>query len=449
MNPLPKLLLPCLLPFVLAAQAPPPTSLDGASPALARLLAAATASLRQEHAVAGRPAAMRVLGHLRLGDVAGSASVLAAATRALAASAGATPSAGDVAWLLAAHLWHARAVGTPATTPAQWVTLTAAAERAAAAPGSAWFLDEAMQVHGLFCCGALADARHRAVHPEAWRNGPPEPRPGAHWTALAIDRQIELERQTWQPGQGRFRAFATRGAIATPEPAAAATLLPASAGLLLATGDRMQRHLIGTLARLASSPSDEGSPAVDRTALHLVTATQLLADAARERAWSQLLAAGETPIEAGAAGFVLDAVLFAVTGVRLATGAGIDEAWQRSAPWLPPAHDRLAVRNLLAGGACYDVTVTARSGPPRDDEADPTAHLAGAAPRLHVQWHRLPGHDPSPRTFLVAAAGAQTMTWLLPGESFACSLPRTQPDAQHDLHAIGEGTDAGLGTGRE
>lgn len=400
-----------------------PSQLVGQSPALARVLAAATAAAaRTRPPVAGRALAMQVLVALRSGALGRSADLLAKVETAPA-------DAETAAWLAAAHLWHARATGTPVVTDAQWQALATSLTSLPDEPDPV-FETAAMHVHGLFCLGALGEWRDHGPqgrdHGRGGRRGT-----GTAWTQQAIERQVALERRSWQPGLGCFRAVVTHGALAVPAAAEPSTLRPASAGLLLATGDRLPRHLATTLAHWEQAAAPR---TVTDVALALGTATQLLDDGARARAWAALLAMADGPLTDDEAGLVLDALLFALTGVRLATGAGLDETWQRGAPWLPPDHDHLTVRGLVAGGACYDVVLEARHGPRRSDEADPSAHLAGDGPRLHVQWHLRQSHDAAPRTIVLAGPGHQTMQWLAPGDTFTCSLPRREAHAQDDPH---------------
>lgn len=402
-----------------------PCQLAGQNPALARVLAAATAAAAAARPpVPGRPLAMQVLVALRGGALGRSADLLA--------KVGTAPADAEAAaWLAAAHLWHARASGTPVVTDAQWQALTTSLTSLPDEPDQV-FVTAAMHVHGLFCLGALGELRgHGSIPGDPRRVGGRES--GAAWLQRAIERQIALERRAWQPGLGCFRTLVTRGEPAVPAAAEPSTLRPASAGLLLATGDRLPRHLATTLAHWEQAAAPR---TVTDVALALVTATQLLDDGARARAWAALLAMADGPLTDDEAGLVLDALLFALTGVRLATGAGLDETWQRAAPWLPPDHDHLTIRGLAAGGACSDVVLQARHGPRRSDEADPSAHLAGDGPRLHVQWHLRQSHDAAPRTIVLAGPGHQTVQWLAPGDTFTCSLPRQEAHPQEDPHRL-------------
>ncbi len=422
--------IPFLLSFVLltigAIAQTARTTIEGAMPELQRLVAACRAAIKTPAPPSGRPRAMWVLANLRLADAEGSASALATAKL--------EGPEHELPWLVAAHLWHVRATGQTDLAIAQWQHLTARAAATTAAPQAATFLDAAMQVHLLFCLGALADAIDQAAHAERWQLGTPTARPGAAWTQRAIDRQIELERQAWQPGREHFRANLTHGAIVTPESGDALTLVPASAGLLLATSDRMRRHL-----EHVANDVDRDDTTLDdvaTAALLLLTQTQLMSDSGRQRALERLLRATAGRVSADHAGLVLDAVLFAITGVRVATGAGLDEAWQRCTPWLPPGHAQLRVRNLLAGGARYDLQLVARDGSRQVDEQDASAN-AHSDCRLRVTVRCLYTADGRARTVLVAESAMQTMHWLAVGETFSCSLPRAQPNAQHDPQAVG------------
>jgi hypothetical protein len=392
----------CALQLASLQPAQQPTRILCGPPVLSSLLAAPGVGNGMAAAAgSGQDLALAVLGHLRRGD----------AARSRAALADADASSGeDACWLAVARLWHARATGSDGMSPAAGARLLRRLADVRTAPPDRAFVAEAVRAHALLATGALLGGAA-----------------GDAWTTNGIQRLLALETGCWHEPRGAFR---NRTAVPDAPSAASdvATLLPAAAGLLLATGDRMSRHLGAVLADTAPIP---GTTSPLAAAWRLAAATQLLDDAHRASAWRELAAAA-TASTGDANAWLVDAALFAVTGVRLATGAGIDEAWQRFAPWLPPGCDRLVVRNLLAGGGRYDLDVEARDGPLRDDERDGTAHLGGAGRRLFAIIALRSSHDGAGRAILVSSASVQTMHWLAPGETFACSLPCAQPQPDQD-----------------
>jgi hypothetical protein len=195
--------------------------------------------------------------------------------------------------------------------------------------------------------------------------------------------------------------------------------------MLVATGDRTLRHLRAVL----TEPVPDVLPAWARrfaTAipdLATAAAVQAADDEALRRWWPALLAD-----QGGAdAGRRLDAIVFALTGLRIATGVGVDEGWLRLRPWLPPGHHRLELRGLLAEGAVLDVAITARCGPRHADEGDDHAILAAdPGPRLRVRVTIRSAAGQRVRVVL-EGRGAQYVTSLDPGAVFERSLPTAPP----------------------
>ena len=352
----------CLLSALFVAGRPPaqdtpppsrtePFPLDTTDPELRqRLQSLATAAMvaPPDNAAPARLAAA-ILGRLRLADADGSRHLLATARRQLAA---ATDDRVGTAWLVAAHLWHQRATGDRGFVASCLGELTAAMERAAAGPLPSTFADAAMLVHGMFCIGGLLDAAAAAPLPVRGAD-----RPGALWTTRAAAQQVELERRSWQPGLGHFRPRLHDGEIALPLGAEPSLLLPVAAGMLLATGERMPRHLHTLLTATLPPAASAGLAGHGAAPLQLIVASQLGVDAALAQRWPQAFAE-----PAAAAGFQLDATLFALTGVRIANGAGLDEQWVRWRPWLPAGVAALTVPAVLAGGARCSLRLRATDG---------------------------------------------------------------------------------------
>jgi hypothetical protein len=114
-------------------------------------------------------------------------------------------------------------------------------------------------------------------------------------------------------------------------------LLPCAIGMLAATGNRAERNARSCLASL---PVDCASPFVLTARAQFgfeidATIAQLLASAPH---------ADDEP------GWTLDAVMFAITGLRLATGPRVDATWMRLRPVLPRGFDRMRVRGLALDG---------------------------------------------------------------------------------------------------
>ncbi|MCU0863182.1 MAG: hypothetical protein MUC36_05275 [Planctomycetes bacterium] len=374
-------------------------------PAIERLVATAGAAPAADAPLSSFAAAC--LGRLRLGDGDGSRLVLALGRERLTNGEHA-PHA--VAWLVAAHLWHRRATGTQATSASGLAELSTAMERAAARPSAATFAAESLLVHGMFCLADLLDADAEGAHHLPQRTEGP----GARWTARAVERQFELERHSWQPGRGHFRPHPCRGDLALPEPPDATLLLPAAAGMLLATGDRLARHLQTVLAAPLVATDEHALDGFREPLLRLVASSQLGGGAERAEAWTTALAD-----HTAAPGFALDALLFAVTGARLASGAGLDERWLRLRPWLPPGLQRLEVPHLLAGGATFALQLRA------DGE-----RAAFVITRLD--------QGRAACTLVVDDGAAQHLRIVRGGESFAGASARPQPEAQHQLPLGGD-----------
>ncbi len=375
----------------------------GAAATLADLLADCRRSLRQGPATAPDDRAHAVLGRLRLGDLEGAREVLdAAPDRTNLAAA---------CWAIVTHHWYLRASGDLHTVLARLPHLQQALDAAdlQQAPPAA-FAAAALAAHAWFCLDALhgvaatpsplgPDCRRRAVH-----------------------QMLELERQAWQPGRGHFRPRLTGGRIVPPQPPEPSVLAPAAAGMLVATDDRLVRHLRTSLPQLLDRAPDD----LRATAWLACAAAQLGDAVLLDAAWATLpaLARAPGPRTAGDAGRLLDAVLFLITGLRLATGAGVDGGCLRLRPHLPPGHTRLLLQQLAADGARFDLDLALRRGELQPDEHGEAAMAGtGPGPRLRVDLVLRSTADARPRTFLLQGHGAQYVAALQPGDRLRRSLP--------------------------
>jgi len=384
----------------------PVLRVEGAGAAFAGLLAECTRGLQAVvvHDAEGRAHAL--LGCLRLGQ-------LGAARRLLADEA----TGGDrsaACWAVISHHWYLRATRDVTTITSHLAWLQEGLAATAREPGpSATFAQAALLPHALFCLGSMLQS---CGHEQA----------GAGCTRRAVEAWLELERRTWQPGRGHYRARPTHGDIRLPEPPEPSVLAPAAAGMLIASGDRLPRHLRASLSFLLTQPPT----GIHDAAWVLGGAAQLGDHRQIDTAWNALLAvaparAGDS---AGDAGRGLDAMLFAVTGLRLATGAGVDEHGTRWRPHLPPGHRQLALHGIAADGARFDLDLRARYGALHDDERGQASVLDGASgARLRVAITLSHATDDAPRTIVLQGSGLQYLARLQVGERLQRSLPIDEP----------------------
>lgn len=203
----------------------------------------------------------------------------------------------------------------------------------------ATFATGALQVHGRLCLAQLDDQQQQARHER-----------------LAVARLLQLESETWQPGRGHYRPLPCHGELLVPAAADDSLLQPLSYGMLLASGDRLKRHLDNTL-RAAHSGSKLRWHAANKpdetAALRLLAAAQLgdaamlrvlFAEVAQQRATDATIAARN-----------LDAALQTVSGMRLAAGFASNQNWLRMTPWLPPDLVQLELQGMLAQGSQFAV----------------------------------------------------------------------------------------------
>ena len=371
-------------------------------------------------------AARGALACLRAGDLAGARNAVAAAR--LAATVAAAPPLADVCWSLLALGWYVDAAGDDAFAATAWPTLRAALRQLAHAPAAPRFADECLAIQA---CFAVASLCHRA-------GGEALP-----WTNRALVRSERLERTAWQRMRGRFRSAADDGLLAkrAHPPAEPGDLAAAWLGLGAPTGP-LPRHGRSALAELTARAA--ATPAADSmhaAAVRLAAATELGDASARCAALAALRrfpADGAGPADAALA---LDALLFALTGLRQATACGragelVDAV--ELAPWLPHGARSLRLHGVVAAGATFDLEVSARVGPPGADERDAAACLAGARPRLVVVVAMRATADGAPRAILLRGLGDAAIAALAGGERWLASLPTPQLDAQHQLRGRGD-----------
>ena len=300
---------------------------------------------------------------------------LARAELNAATRASAVPTSDDDAWLLIQHYWTLRATRDHDALATAWPQLAAAAGRVAGGSTEGTkgpsYDGAVLRLQGLACAGLLAAA-----------SGDERLQTTFDLRARALLDQLEAS--YWSPTDGCFADAATGG---TP-----VSLFACSIGMLTTTADRTERH-----ARLGLRQRGGGSSGTSDVEATLVALAQF--DGVRATALEALLAdPSESPTRAGLA---IDAVLFATTGLRMATGPGIDEAWVRLRPFVPSASDRLVVRGLMHDGWTCDLSCD-RSG--EETVGRYTLH----SQRPGCSWRQLVVHQDR-RTFVAAAIDGEAI----------------------------------------
>lgn len=379
-----------------AAQAERPARIEGIA---VHAIDAFSASERAEPPASAEAYACATLGYLRLGDV-------AAARRAVRACCH-VPADVPTPWPALCSYWLLRATGDVAFARE---CLPLAAPSAAAAH----FADAALAVHATLCLAAIQEEVDGA-------------RPGdSEASRDAIAAWLDVERQAWLPGSGRFRTRLTGGAIVPPDEPATATLAPAAFGMLIASGDHVERHLRTVLERFEprSFPGSMEPADSDAAAFLLAAAVQLGDEDAKTAAWRSLERLPTRELRLERAARCLDAQVFAITGLRLATGVGVDQGWIRLRPWLPPGAEAVHFAGLVAEGTRFDLAIERRRGAPAADEFGEEAMRTD----LHGERMRVTIRIGDGRARLVLQGPTvQYVTTLTAGDTFTRSLPTSHP----------------------
>ncbi len=304
--------------------------------------------------------AFAMLGWLRLGDEA-RARECAAATLARAESSSA---ADDAAWAVLAAFWHWRATAdSPARQSVQPRVERAVAAVLAARPTG--LRAAALRAHSIACAAELAA-----------RDGARELEDAARSALRAF------ESSHWSEHHG---AFVERGTGPTRE-----GLLPCAIGMLAATGERAERNARRSLS------ATEGTPSLDR----LVACAQFDVIDERELAARVASPVGDEP------GRELDSMLFALTGLRLATGPGVDSQWIRLRPHLPVGIDRIRIDGLATDGYAIACTIERELAAGRGQSQQALPRHRGSFEvtrrRGSASWRQLVVHLDG-TTFVVAA----------------------------------------------
>ncbi|MFT4512923.1 MAG: hypothetical protein ACI89X_001571 [Planctomycetota bacterium] len=291
--------------------------------------------------------------------------------------------------ILAAFATLQRTTGAHLLSSARRRTLERALKKSEQLPFTC-FRDAALQIHGRYCLAQLDDGTQRTRHERT-----------------ATTRLLALEAETWQPGRGHYRPTPCRGQLLVSAPADASLLQPLTFGMLLATGDRLTKHLTNTLAAASSNSTLRWQSRLppDKIAALLLTAAAQVADhGATSQAYAVVIQ--QRAADPGTAARNLNAALQAVTGVRLATGAGISPRWLRMTPWLPADTDKLELRGIHA--LAHELTVTL--------ERRETPHQLRVVVRLlHGKSAKLP--------LVVGNRWQQFVTEVGADQPFECELP--------------------------
>ncbi len=313
-------------------------------------------------------------------------------------------------FLLAAFATLQRTTGESLLSSARRRTLERALNESEQLPFSC-FRDAALQIHGRYCLAQLDDDAKRSHH-----------------EGTATTRLLALESETWQPGRGHYRPTPCRGQLLVPAPADASLLQPLTFGMLLASGDRMTQHLTNTLAaaRSHSKLRWQSNLSPDNTAALLLTAAAQVSDHdATSEAYAMVVK--QRAEDPGTAARNLNAALQALTGVRLAAGAGLSPRWLRLAPWLPDGVDTLEMRGIQ--WLAHELTVSLQ-------RLEAPQHLRVVVSLQHGKSHEL--------RLVVANRWQQFVTKVSTKQPFECELPgakltppKTSPaNAEADHNAL-------------
>jgi hypothetical protein len=367
---------------------------------------------------------------------------------------------GDLAsWVVIHHAWYLRASRDAALVRAHWPLLEACVKRlprrvdgrqplagdepwgpppgdgvAALVRSGDWSLaNSCLQVQAVASVGSMLDTLDRIDAPERWdpargADGAPADRPGAAWSHRAVALLTAMEATFWRQRDGCFApAVSAASGAACERPWLTANLLPMWSGMLTASGNHTVQNAKATLAA-----TGRGQPSVLGTAMTLATLVQcdgsergaeleaLLAAALPSGVFAAASAPPGREFDLLATGAALDAVLFALTGLRIATCPGFDEDWIRLKPMLRAGSQRACYRGLTADGWCIDLWLTATAGDraeaQRSDTSAPATDLMIAIADRGVA-------SAGRRRVLLQCCGAQLQDWLSPGATLERRMP--------------------------
>tara|TARA_R110002096_G_scaffold55520_4_gene142381 strand:- start:450 stop:1718 length:1269 start_codon:yes stop_codon:yes gene_type:complete len=345
---------------------------------LAELVVHTKSVLREQPAATGADLWHMMVAHLRLGQ--------AHEARRLLLH---YPDSKQPEFVLAAFATLQRTTGEDLLDSTRRRTLERALHRSEQLPFSR-YCEAALQIHGRYCLAQLDEDAQRGQHER-----------------IATARLLALEGEAWQPGRGHYRPIPCGGQLLVPAPADASLLQPLTFGMLLASGDRLTKHLRNTVAAARSNSKlrwQATLPACDVAALLLTAAAQLGDDDAMREAFASVVQQRAT--DPGLAARNLNAAMQAITGVRLAAGGGLSPRWLRMTPWLPDGITAAELRGVLA--LTHEFTMSLQRGQTK------------SGLRVTVQLHQ---GKSTTLPLVVGNRWQQFVTEVRTDQPFECELP--------------------------
>ncbi|MBK8975276.1 MAG: hypothetical protein IPM29_05080 [Planctomycetes bacterium] len=245
------------------------------------------------------------------------------------------------------------------------------------------FASGVLYLLAVHAAGDMVDGIDRAKHPEKYADASTRG-PGQAYVERAFGLMSTLEKRYWLDEQGWFAPASSPVDDALhAEPLANATLLPLWAGWTFPTGERSRDNLRNSLARLWRDDARIGTTATlgaatgDLQAMLLVALSErdgvrrldvfdsILDLASPAGEWASVYdetgtpldvpAAGPTHLAPGIAGVNLDALLFAITGIRHAAVPNWDDDDIRLELRTPHGASYVTVRDTRKDGRRLDI----------------------------------------------------------------------------------------------
>ncbi len=349
---------------------------------------------------------------------------------------------------------------------------TALVGDAPAAGRASWsFVSGVLFLMTVQAVGDMVDGLDRHRNPDKYAGDGPTKRPGEAYTRRSFQLLEDLEKRYWLADEGRF-APAISPVDGTPHrlPLAGANLMPLWVGWTFPTGEKSRDNLRNTCEWLAdgragvrSSPLDEVRCG-DLDAMLLVALSErdgvgrsavfdrILASATPSGGFARWLDADSRPVATpgdpagrpellspGVSGVVVDALLFATTGVRYAAVPNWDDDDIRLELRAPTGASYVTVRNIRKDGRRLDLYFRRTASRMTDEELQ-------ANEQLPAEQRRDPT-EPQPRTAFVVdllegdpARGYYDVAVNAEGTVFVRYLKREAPASadEPDLRRIDE-----------
>ncbi len=293
----------------------------------------------------------------------------------------------DARALVASH-WGTRVLGDAVTQAAAAPIARAAArlvENGLTQEPRPSLRDAAWRAHGLACAADLARRISAPAFVETLN-------------VAAQCAMLDFEASFWSDSLDAFSA--------RPGGLDADALIPCSIGMLASTEGRAERSLRATLLPNSLARPDELNGLVARAQLGMPLAEDL----------ATMLAASELAFDDP--GRRLDAAIFALTGLRLATGPDLDATWMRLRPCLPRGVTQMRIEGLALDGWTCSLEVAAAGNEDPADLRGVYRLVARTPPTL--RWRQLVVHQ-GDHTFVAAAIDGNSIE-LPPREAPVTSL---------------------------